>query len=93
MPERRPVPVEAEGLARCARGTLSVKLLLWQPRPGTVHFAGRVRKTVVEAVFGWVKQVLGFRGFLLRGARKVKGEWNLVCLAMNLRRIGKSLAW
>lgn len=50
-------------------------------------------KTVVEAVFGWVKQVLGFRGFLLRGARRVKGEWNLVCLAMNLRRIGKSLAW
>lgn len=53
----------------------------------------RLRKTVVEPVFGWIKQVLGFRAFHLRGARKVKGEWNLVCLAMNLRRMGQRLAW
>jgi transposase len=53
----------------------------------------RLRKTVVEPVFGWIKQVLGFRSFHLRGARKVRGEWNLVCLAMNLRRMGQRLAW
>jgi transposase len=53
----------------------------------------RLRKTVVEPVFGWIKQVLGFRGFLLRGVRKVRGEWNLVCLAMNLKRMGRRLAW
>ena len=53
----------------------------------------RRRKAVVEPVFGWIKQVLGFRGFLMRGARKVKGEWNLVCLAMNLKRMGQCLAW
>lgn len=53
----------------------------------------RLRKSVVEPVFGWIKQALGFRGFLLRGVRKVKGEWNLVCLAMNLKRMGQSLAW
>jgi transposase len=53
----------------------------------------RQRKTVVEPVFGWIKQVLGFRGFLLRGARKVKGEWNLVCMAMNLKRMAERLAW
>jgi transposase len=47
----------------------------------------RRRKVVVEPVFGWVKRVLGFRAFSLRGLRKVAGEWNLVCLALNLRRM------
>ena len=45
------------------------------------------RKGLVEPVFGWVKQVLGFRTFSLRGLRKVAGEWSLVCLALNLRRM------
>ncbi|MCX8092299.1 MAG: transposase, partial [Verrucomicrobiae bacterium] len=33
------------------------------------------------------RQVLGFRQFLLRGLKKVRGEWTLVCLAYNLRRL------
>jgi transposase len=45
------------------------------------------RKGIVEPVFGWVKRVLGFRAFSLRGLRKVAGEWSLVCLALNLRRM------
>lgn len=45
------------------------------------------RKGTVEPVFGWVKRVLGFRAFSLRGLRKVAGEWSLVCLALNLRRM------
>ncbi len=45
------------------------------------------RKSLVEPVFGWLKHVLGFRSFSLRGLRKVQGEWNLVCLALNLRRM------
>lgn len=53
----------------------------------------RRRKSVVEPVFGWIKQTLGFRSFLLRGLRKVRGEWALVCLAMNLKRMGRVLAW
>ena len=53
----------------------------------------RLRKTVVEPVFGWIKQVAGFRGFLLRGIQKVRGEWALVCMAMNLKRMGRSLTW
>ncbi len=36
------------------------------------------RKTTVEPVFGIIKQVLGFRQFLLRGLRKVNLEWQLV---------------
>jgi transposase len=47
----------------------------------------RRRKAIVEPVFGWVKRVLGFRAFSLRGLRKVAGEWSLVCLALNLRRM------
>jgi hypothetical protein len=47
----------------------------------------RRRKAIVEPAFGWVKRVLGFRAFSLRGLRKVAGEWNLVCLALNLRRM------
>jgi transposase len=50
------------------------------------------RKTIVEPVFGWAKQVMGFRSFLLRGVRKVRGEWNLVCTALNLRRMKAMMA-
>jgi deoxyribodipyrimidine photolyase-like uncharacterized protein len=39
------------------------------------------------SVFGWIKQVLGFRTFSMRGLRKVKGEWDLICLAVNLKRL------
>jgi transposase len=46
-----------------------------------------LRKQTVEPVFGIIKSVIGFRQFLLRGLEKVKGEWNLVCLAWNLKRI------
>ena len=46
------------------------------------------RKQTVEPVFGIIKSVLGFRQFSLRGLRKVTGEWNLVCLAWHVKRIG-----
>jgi len=53
----------------------------------------RERKAIVEPVFGWIKQALGFRGFLLRGVDKVKGEWALVCMALNLKRMNQKLTW
>jgi transposase len=46
-----------------------------------------LRKQTVEPVFGIIKSVMGFRQFLLRGLDKVRGEWNLVCLAWNLKRM------
>ena len=53
--------------------------------------AGRVqyarRKWLSEAPNGWIKEVLGFRRFSLRGLNKVQGEWNLVCLALNVKRM------
>jgi len=45
------------------------------------------RKALVEPVNGWIKNVLGFRRFCLRGLQAVRGEWDLVCLATNLRRM------
>jgi hypothetical protein len=42
------------------------------------------RKTVVEPVFGQIKQARGFRQFLLRGLDKVQGEWAVICLTHNI---------
>lgn len=47
----------------------------------------RDRKHIVEAVNGWIKQVMGFRRFSIRGLAGAAGEWDLVCLAANLRRM------
>ena len=46
-----------------------------------------IRKQTVEPVFGIIKSVMGFRQFSLRGLHKVTGEWNLVCLAWNVKRM------
>ena len=47
----------------------------------------RRRKCTVEPVIGIIKEVLGFRQFSLRGQEEVTGEWSLVCLGYNLRRL------
>ena len=47
----------------------------------------RLRKCTVEPVLGIIKEILGFRQFSLRGMKKVMGEWCLVCLAFNLKRL------
>ncbi|MGD8385339.1 MAG: IS1182 family transposase [Lysobacterales bacterium] len=54
-------------------------------KPGKAWY--KRRKAIVEPVFGWVKEALGFRRFRLRGLAKVSAEWDLVCTAVNLRRI------
>ena len=45
------------------------------------------RKSTVEPVFGIIKHVMGFRQFLLRGLKKVRGEWKLLQCAYNLKRM------
>jgi transposase len=45
------------------------------------------RKQTVEPVFGVIKEAMGFRQFLLRGLERVRGEWDLVCLAYNVKRL------
>jgi transposase len=49
--------------------------------------AYRRRKWIAEPPNGWIKNVLGFRQFGLRGLHRVQAEWKLVCLALNLRRM------
>ena len=54
-------------------------------KEGRVLYAKR--KCTVEPVIGIIKSVLGFRQFLLRGLQNVKGEWDLVALSWNLKRM------
>ena len=50
------------------------------------------RKWLSEAPNGWIKHVLGFRRFSLRGLAKVRCEWDLVCLALNVKRLQPLMA-
>jgi hypothetical protein len=47
----------------------------------------RLRKQIVEPVFGQIKQARGFRQFLLRGVDNVKAEWAMICTAHNLAKL------
>lgn len=56
-----------------------------QTRDGRALYARR--KSTVEPVFGIIKAAMGFRQFLLRGVESVRKEWDLVCIAWNLKRL------
>jgi len=56
-----------------------------QTKVGKAVYAAR--KCVVEPVFGQIKQARGFRQFLLRGKRKIEGEWALICMTHNILRL------
>ncbi len=58
----------------------------FQTDEGKAHY--RKRKWIAEPPNGWIKNVLGFRQFSMRGLKKAKAEFKLVCLALNLRRMG-----
>jgi len=51
------------------------------------HAIYRLRKCTVEPVIGIIKEILGFRQFSLRGLAAAAGEWSLVCLAFNIKRM------
>lgn len=46
-----------------------------------------LRKELAEPVFGQIKQARGFRQFLLRGKKKAKGEWRLICTGHNILKL------
>jgi len=75
--QRGPLPKGATRMDRMRR-KLQTKL-------GQAVYAAR--KGIVEPVFGQIKQVRGFRQFLLRGLEKVRAEWALVCLTHNLLKL------
>src|ERR1700704_635021 len=56
-----------------------------QTKEGKKRYA--LRKQTPEPVFGIIKSVIGFRQFLLRGPNKVRGEWSLVTMAWNVKRM------
>jgi transposase len=77
-------PASAAGpaVATTAKERMRAKL---DTESGRVVYARR--KTIVEPVFGQIKEARGFRRFLLRGQAKIGGEWRLVCLTHNLLKI------
>lgn len=52
-----------------------------------------MRKAIVEPVFGQIKQVRGFRQFLLRGIERVQLEWALVCLTHNILKLHRIICY
>ena len=72
-----PLPADADAMAQMKHRL--------QTAEGRALYARR--KCTVEPVFGIIKAVMGFRQFLLRGVASVRGEWNLVCMAWNLKRL------
>lgn len=80
---------EPAPLAETADAVEAMKHRL-QTQAGRTLYAKR--KCTVEPVFGIIKAVMGFRQFLLRGVKSVRGEWNLVCMAWNLKRLHALMA-
>ena len=75
--EPTPLPPEADALTRMQHRLTT--------QAGKAVYAQR--KSTVEPVFGIMKQVMGFRQFSLRGLEMVKGEWALLCMAWNMKRM------
>lgn len=75
---------EPEPLARDADAVTKMKYRL-KTKDGRAIYAKR--KCTVEPVFGIIKAIMGFRQFSFRGVESVRGEWNLVCMAWNLKRM------
>jgi transposase len=61
--------------------------MAWKLRTVLGKAIYRRRKCTVEPVIGILKEAMGFRQFSLRGQRAATGEWCLVCMAFNLRRL------
>jgi hypothetical protein len=51
------------------------------------HAVYKMRKAVVEPVFGQIKERRGFRRFLFRGLKRVEAEWRIICLTHNLLKL------
>jgi len=77
--KRGPLPKDTSRVERMKR-KLKTKV-------GSAVYARR--KCMVEPVFGQIKQARGFRQFLLRGLKKVRGEWALICMTHNLLKFHK----
>jgi transposase len=75
--EPSPIPDDADAVTKMKHRLLT--------QAGKKLYAKR--KSTIEPVFGIIKAVMGFRRFLLRGYQSAQGEWDLVCIAWNLKRL------
>ena len=64
-----------------------VEAMAWRLRTPQGKQLYGLRKQTPEPVFGIIKSVIGFRQFLLRGLDQVRGEWSLVTMAWNIKRM------
>lgn len=73
--------------APCPETEDPVEQMAWRHKTRAGRALYGLRKSTVEPVFGIIKNVMGFRQFSMRGLAKTQGEWNLVALAWNLKRM------
>jgi transposase len=79
----------ATGRRRLTQGTRVAAMRTKLARAGR-RSRYRLRKSVVEPVFGQIKHARGFRQFMLRGLEKAQGEWSLICTVHNLLKLAKA---
>jgi hypothetical protein len=88
-PDRRPDTPRAPGPTRAGKSPVAAAM---RERLGTA--AGRAayarRKSIVEPVFGQIKEARRFRRFALRGVANVRAEWQLICATHNLLKLFRS---
>ena len=79
----------AAGPRRWPKGSRKAAMAIKLKRGGR-RSRYRLRKQIVEPVFGQIKHARGFRQFLLRGLDKVTAEWAMICTAHNLLKLAKA---
>jgi len=79
LPQPEPAPLAENASAR--------EKMAHRMKTQTGRTLYKLRKQTVEPVFGIIKEIMGFRRFLLRGREKVSLEWLLVCVSYNLKRL------
>lgn len=82
-----PLGEPEQGYSRCPEEADGVTKMAHRMNSAEGRGIYSKRKSTVEPVFGVIKQVMGFRRFHLRGFNAVRGEWGLVCMAWNLKRL------
>ena len=90
LPARTGGPVTVSSRSDCRSASADAGYSNERDLAGRAAYAER--KWLSEAPNGWIEHVLGFRRFSLRGLAKVRGEWDLVCLALNAKRLHALMA-
>jgi len=81
---------QAPGRGRIAKDATGLERMARKLRTKKGRQTYSKRKSIVEPVFGQIKEFRGFRRFLLRGLENVSGEWDLICLTHNLLKLFRS---